>query len=162
MDPARVAVFEANAERLLLYARARCGSTADAEDVLQEALMDFLHAGTIHDPLPYLYRCIRSAALDWHRGEHRRSRREDLARDRREATWFSCSLQGEETRLRVEEALRGLPEEQREVVVLRVWGERSFPDIAAITGTSEDTTRSRYRYALDRLRGRLTPLQEAL
>jgi RNA polymerase sigma-70 factor (ECF subfamily) len=48
-----------------------------------------------------------------------------------------------------------LPEAQREVLVLKVWGGLSFPQIAAALGIPANTAASRYRYALARLRERL-------
>jgi len=56
----------------------------------------------------------------------------------------------------VAEALAGIPEEQREVVVLRVYGQLRFREIAEILGLSINTVQSRHRYALEALRVRLT------
>ena len=44
------------------------------------------------------------------------------------------------------------PDIQREVLVMKVWGGLSFPQIAAAVGVPHDTAASRYRYALARLR----------
>jgi DNA-directed RNA polymerase specialized sigma24 family protein len=45
-----------------------------------------------------------------------------------------------------------LPYEQREVVALRVYGQLTFREIAALRGASIKTVQSRYGYALDKLR----------
>ena len=45
-----------------------------------------------------------------------------------------------------------LPLEQREVLVLRIWAELSFPEIAEILDVGVDTAASRHRYALAALR----------
>ena len=50
-----------------------------------------------------------------------------------------------------------LPEEQREVLVLRLERELSLEDIAEITGVGRETVKSRLRYAMDKLRARLAP-----
>jgi RNA polymerase sigma-70 factor, ECF subfamily len=55
-------------------------------------------------------------------------------------------------------ALAGLPEEQREVFVLREYSGIPFKDIAEVTGVSENTVKSRMRYALEGLRRRLAEL----
>jgi RNA polymerase sigma-70 factor (ECF subfamily) len=55
----------------------------------------------------------------------------------------------------LERALASLPEEQREVFVLREYSGIAFKDIAEVTGVSENTVKSRMRYALDGLRRRL-------
>ncbi len=52
---------------------------------------------------------------------------------------------------RVSEAVDALPPEQREVFLLRQLAGIPFRQIAAITGVSENTTKSRMRYALERL-----------
>lgn len=56
---------------------------------------------------------------------------------------------------RLEEAVAQLPEEQREVFVLRELADVPFAEIAAITGAPLPTVKSRMRYALDALRRRL-------
>jgi RNA polymerase sigma factor (sigma-70 family) len=48
-------------------------------------------------------------------------------------------------------ALNGLPEEQREVVLLRIYADLPFADIAATLEVGESTVKSRYRYALQRM-----------
>ena len=59
-------------------------------------------------------------------------------------------------------ALGELPEEQRAVVHLKLWGEMTFEEIAAALDIPPNTAASRYRYALDKLRGRLRPLYEEM
>ena len=49
-------------------------------------------------------------------------------------------------------ALRGLPQEQRDAFLLQVEGELSVEEVASITGSSFETTKSRLRYARSRLR----------
>ncbi|MFY1832250.1 RNA polymerase sigma factor [Myxococcus fulvus] len=58
----------------------------------------------------------------------------------------------------LERALAALPEEQREVFILREYSGIPFKDIADVTGVSENTVKSRMRYALDGLRRRLAEL----
>src|SRR5262249_37983402 len=57
----------------------------------------------------------------------------------------------------VEGALRSLPGEQREVLVLRIWGGLTFAEIATALDQSINTVASRHRYALDALRRQLKP-----
>lgn len=45
-----------------------------------------------------------------------------------------------------------LPEEQREVLIMRHWGDMSFKEIADKTGVSINTALGRMRYALNNLR----------
>jgi RNA polymerase sigma-70 factor (ECF subfamily) len=59
-------------------------------------------------------------------------------------------------RLVLEQALRGLPAEQREVVHLKVFEGMTFQEIADMTDESINTVASRYRYAIEKLRAQLT------
>ena len=143
---------------MLLLARQLVPTRADAEDVVQEAFVRFWAARQrAADPAAYLFACVRSAALDFRRGAGRRGRREEAAArpDAADAPAFATTLEQEERRAAVEAALAGLPENQREVVVMKLWAKLSFPQIAAALGVPVDTAASRYRYALEKLRGRL-------
>ena len=62
-----------------------------------------------------------------------------------------------EQRRRLQLAIEALPEEQREVVLLRLEQELSLVDIATITGAGRETVKSRLRYAMDKLRAGLMP-----
>jgi RNA polymerase sigma-70 factor (ECF subfamily) len=53
----------------------------------------------------------------------------------------------------LERALAALPREQREVLSLKIDGELTFEEVGAVLGISPNTAASRYRYALDKLRG---------
>jgi RNA polymerase sigma-70 factor (ECF subfamily) len=61
---------------------------------------------------------------------------------------------------RVDQAVAGLPVEQREVFLMREVMDMSFAEIAAATKTSEPTVKSRMRYALERLRLALEELHD--
>lgn len=65
------------------------------------------------------------------------------------------SLSGLEQHRRLQLALEALPEEQREVVLLRLEQELTLEEIGAITGVGRETVKSRLRYAMDKLRTRL-------
>jgi RNA polymerase sigma-70 factor (ECF subfamily) len=60
-------------------------------------------------------------------------------------------LQGERAAL-LQGALAQLPEDQRSVFLLREEGELSLPEAASVLGIPYETAKSRYRYALARLR----------
>ena len=59
-----------------------------------------------------------------------------------------------EERLALEQAMRELPAEQREVVHLKVFEGMTFQEIAVLTDESINTVASRYRYAIEKLRDR--------
>ena len=147
--------LDAHGPALVLFARQWAPGQADAEDVVQDAFLRFWRARhRAAEPLAYLFACVKHCALDRQRGRRRRTRREGAAA-LPEPALFACPLERDERRAAVEAALRQLPAEQREVVVLKIWGGLSFPQVAAALGVPANTAASRYRYALARLRGQL-------
>jgi RNA polymerase sigma-70 factor (ECF subfamily) len=62
-------------------------------------------------------------------------------------------------RERIEAAIAEIPEKQREVFVLREFAQLSFAEVAVTVGCSENTAKSRMRYALERLRVLLADLE---
>jgi RNA polymerase sigma factor (sigma-70 family) len=60
-----------------------------------------------------------------------------------------------EQRRRLQLALAELPDEQREVLLLRLEQELTLEEIGEITGVGRETVKSRLRYAMDKLRARL-------
>jgi RNA polymerase sigma-70 factor (ECF subfamily) len=65
-----------------------------------------------------------------------------------------------EIRKRVATAVDTLPEEQREVFLLREVSDLPFKEIAQVVGVSENTVKSRMRYALERLQAQLSDFEE--
>ena len=61
-----------------------------------------------------------------------------------------------EQRRRLQLAMAELPEDQREVLELRLQQELSLEEIGQITGVGRETVKSRLRYAMDKLRTRLS------
>jgi RNA polymerase sigma-70 factor (ECF subfamily) len=54
-------------------------------------------------------------------------------------------------------ALDLLPNEQREVLVMKIWNDLTFAEIAIALEISQNTAASRYRYALANLKKNLPP-----
>jgi RNA polymerase sigma-70 factor (ECF subfamily) len=65
-----------------------------------------------------------------------------------------------EIRERALEAIEQLPDEQREVFLLRELSHLPFKEIADIVGAPENTVKSRMRYALERLQAALSEFEE--
>ncbi|MSU49894.1 MAG: sigma-70 family RNA polymerase sigma factor [Opitutus sp.] len=152
--------FQLYGPKLLLCARQWTRSWADAEDVVQEAFVRFWrHQRKLPgEPMALLVTSVRRAAFDLARRDGRRVVREDHAADRPEerVAVFQTSLEDDERRTAIEGALQRIPPEQREVLVLKIWGELTFDQIATELGLSPNTAASRYRYALAALRQELT------
>lgn len=63
-------------------------------------------------------------------------------------------------RSRIAQAIENLPAEQREVFLMRQLQQLPFADIAVVVGVSENTVKSRMRYALERLQEALADCEE--
>jgi RNA polymerase sigma-70 factor (ECF subfamily) len=63
---------------------------------------------------------------------------------------------------RLQEAIDALPEEQREVLTLKIDGELTFSQIANVMGGTVSTAASRYQYALRKLRSSLAGANPSL
>ncbi len=145
--------FNAHGGALVLLARQIVPGRADAEDVVQNAFVRFWRTReSVADPVAYLFACVKNCALDWQRSRQRQSRREAEAARPEMETLFAGSADHNERQAAIEEALRELPPEQAEVLVMKIWGELTFPQIAAALEISPNTAASRYRYAIGRLR----------
>ena len=147
------------APKLLLFARQWVASVADAEDVVQAAFVKFWRHRPDAEPehYPLLYSTVRTCALDLIRTDSRRGRREQVVAPDPEEPFFDATIEHRENADIISIALNQLPEPQREVLVLRIWGELTFAEIAATLGDSINTVASRYRYAIDALRRILKP-----
>ncbi len=67
---------------------------------------------------------------------------------------------GGELKQRMQLAIAELPEEQREIFLLREVGDLQFNEIAEIIGVPENTVKSRMRYALEKLREALAEYRD--
>jgi RNA polymerase sigma-70 factor (ECF subfamily) len=156
----------------------RLAARVDPSDVVQEALAEAaakLDGYLRTRPLP-IYPWLRQIAqerlIDLHRRHvqaHRRSvTREEPALPDQSALALaerlfarhsspSARLHRSERRDRVRLALAALPDNDREVLVLRVLEELPTRDIAAVLGISEVAVRSRQVRALERLKNLLGP-----
>ena len=141
---------------LLLFARQWVHSAADAEDIVQEAFVKFWRRNHKVDNRALLYSAVRSIALDFIRRNSRRARREASAFGETEFSEPQFEIE-DETQRALAEAIDGLPREQREVLVMKIWNELTFAEIAGALGISQNTAASRYRYALAALKRMLQP-----
>ena len=141
-------LYREKAAGLILYGRALGLSHAESEDVLQETFLAFLDLGEAPlNPGGYCLRAFRNRVLN-----HRRSLWRRLTWEFASQVWFEQddSQDAEEQALMV--ALAKLPQNQREVIVLKIWHANTFDEIAEFLGVSPNTAAGRYRYGLDKLR----------
>ena len=153
------------------------GDRARAEDLLQETFLRLVeHAHTFEGSAKlktWLFRIARNQCIDESRRRvHRRHPSLDapLADEGNSSTLHDRVASqeagaerrtvGVELKQRMSDAIAALPEDQREVFLLRQVQHLAFKEIAEITGVSENTVKSRMRYALERLQGALAEYQD--
>ena len=149
-----VGCFQSHAAALVLYAR-QWMSTGEAEDVVHDVFVRLIALERApDDPRAWLFRAVRNEAISKSRSFWRRKRREsDVSRDRRE--WFEHSVEDLIDAHAAQDALTNLSQEQREVVVLRIWAEMGFQEIADLVGASVSTVFERYKTALTLMKSQL-------
>ncbi len=105
------------------------------------------------NPTAWLYRVVRNHALNAARAQRRRDHYERIA---------ARLVEGKQghhphgaDNLPLLEALDTLPPDLREIVVLRIWSELTWQELADVTETSSSSAQRRYVAALTRLRQQL-------
>jgi len=158
-DPSAVEkLYDEFAAELYGYALAMLGRPDTAEDALQEFFLALARQrgklGQVRSARAYLFAMLRHAI--WRRLRRKASR--ELSVD--PAAIFERTAPGglpEGAIADIEAALVRLPAEQKEVIVLKLYQNMTFPEIAQATGLSANTVSSQYRYALEKLPALLPP-----
>jgi RNA polymerase sigma factor (sigma-70 family) len=136
---------------LALYARQWCNAP---EDVVQDAFLQLMRQRLVPENLVgWLYRVVRNGAISASRSQARRTRHESAAARGTEA-WFTTNHDDVVDAAAVTQALAELALEQREAIVLRIWGGLSFEQIAELTQGSTSTAYRRYVAGLAAIRER--------
>ena len=141
-------MYEKHGAALAAYA-CSCGlDHASAEDVVHQLFLKMLGEKTFvpQTPLAYLYRATRNASLNLRRDRQRETELQITE------SWFVHPSCNQDEVLNLQQALRELPEEQREAVFLKVWSGMTLLEISEAIETPLNTVASRYRYALEKLR----------
>lgn len=153
-------LYDVASQRLLRLAVAITGHQHDAEDALQAVLLRVADSPNVlfqaEQPWHYLLRMTRNESLLIVRRRKRTLSMATLAELTNLVTrHFVDQTEQEETHRAVWHALRKLPREQSEVVVLKIWESLTFAQIGQVLDVSPATAASRYRYALHKLQHRL-------
>ena len=143
--------------------------TAQAEDVTQETFLRLVKGADAYERqakfTTWLYTIARNLCVDAsRRGKHRKAASLDapLSDDDGAASLLDLlpdgtagvdrQAQSRELGLRLRQAIEALPDEQREIFLLREVADLQFNEIANVVGCPENTVKSRMRYALEKLR----------
>lgn len=149
--------FAELAPGLVLFARQWVRTSSDAEDIVQDAFVRFWRQNRDVSNRGLLYATVRSVALDLIRRDRRRARREAEAYAGAEQAVEPAFEADDESQRLLALAMDRLPTEQREVLVMKIWNELTFAEIASGLGISQNTAASRYRYALSALKKEMLP-----
>jgi RNA polymerase sigma-70 factor, ECF subfamily len=143
-----------HAPALLLFARQQASCEADAQDLVQEAVVESWRRQRqgAPPPLALVYATIRRRAIDLARRDGRRADREVAAHLDGPQCWFDAGVEEQERSLSLQKAMSQLPEIYRQVVTLKVWGGLTFMEIEEALEIPANTAASRYRYGLMELR----------
>jgi RNA polymerase sigma-70 factor (ECF subfamily) len=156
---------------LLQHARALLGVGSGYEDVVQDT---FLKLAQVPPSIPseaegderlerahlmsWLHKVTRNGCMDAMRSETRRRRREHEAAVVEGTDGELSSIEEHDTRAVVKREIEKLPADQREVLVLRLIGDRSYKEIAEITGRKIGTVGWLVSVGLKALGEKLEPL----
>lgn len=142
-------LYRQHGPALLLFASSYLGERGAAQDAVHQVFLKLIESGSLNraeDKKAYLFASVRNAVLNERRLQARSS---PLLPD---SEWFVSFPGDREEELDLRRALWALPSDQREVIILHVWGDLTFAQIGELTTVAANTAASRYRYALSRLR----------
>ncbi len=154
-------------DQLFRFAFYRTGCFAESQDIVQEVFVKLYNENgrlaTICNIRLYLFKSIANACIDYQR-KNEKSKFETLDKaiipnNINEKDASHEMVQREEYH-RIEALLQKLPEEQAETIRLRVLDDLSFTDIATILNIPVSTTKSRFKYGIDKLKSKVFKLKE--
>jgi len=151
------ALYTAHGARLYRYAVVLLADRSAAEDAVHDTFVQLARAlrrtPDAQVSFGYLAVTLRNTCYSALR---RRARGRARAWDDEALIEPAAPDASEEERMLLDDALKGLPAEQREVVYLKVFEGMTFQEIADRCEISINTAGSRYRYAIGALRRTLS------
>lgn len=143
--------YEARASGLILYGRALGLGHGEAEDVLHETFLAVMRRVEFpREAENYFVRSYRNRALN-----HKRSLWRRLTREIESHRWFENSTEEDPAIESAMRALTELPQDQREVIVLKIWNRFTFEEIGGLLEISPNTAAGRYRYGLQKIKSKM-------
>lgn len=133
------------------------GSTDAAQDIVQETFLRLLngsrdyHEGSFR---AFLSTIVYRLALKENTSRQRKRPLVGIEPQSSDPSPLDLAVSDERQRV-VAEVLRSLPDHHRDILLLRLYGDRSYEEIADITGVSIGTVKSRIFYAMKATRKEL-------
>ena len=151
-------LYDLTADRLVRFAASITRRQHDAEDAVSTTMVKVATRPKLlvgaDQPWHYLLRMVRNESLVILRSRSRWSAIGSIA-ERLIGRSSDVVERDDENRL-VWKAMESLPATQSEVVVLKIWEQLTFAEIAEVLQITPSTAASRYRYALEKLAGKLS------
>jgi RNA polymerase sigma-70 factor (ECF subfamily) len=150
-------IYEKYVDHLVVVAMSLLGDVHEAEDCLHDVFKRLAQAAGQNRIRQNLRAYLATSVANSARDRLRRKAARPLAlTGEPEAQMASANpvveLIEAERSERLFRAISQLPYEQRETFLLHVQGEMKFRQIAGIVGVSVNTVKSRYRYAIEKIR----------
>ena len=152
-------IYDKYADTLLTIAMALLNDHGLAEDVLHDIFVSFAKSVTRFRIRGSLKAYLTTSVLNRCRDIMRKQKKAPAALNDAEIPSSNPAPDSgvllEEQSTRLSNALAQIPDEQREIVVLKVKAGLKFRQIAVLQNISINTAQGRYRYGIDKLRSLL-------
>jgi len=166
-------LYRRHSHGLYRFVAWRSPRTAWVDEIVQDAWASLHTARATYQPQAafrtYLYQIARNRLIDIVRQREAllasdlshddgQSEFDSLADAGHDAMSPEASLEQKQRHAILHAAIRTLPAEQKEALVLQQFNGMSIEDIAVVTAASAETVKSRLRYAMQKLRAQLQNL----
>lgn len=152
-------------DKLFRFAFFRTGSYDDSQDIVQDVFIKLYNDNliSVNNIKNYLYRSVSNSCVDYHRKTANRKI------DQIDTAILPCHLYEkdisekiihEEEYSRLQKLMSELPNEQRQIIQLRILDNLSFVEIASILEVPVTTVKSRFKYGIDKLKLKIVTSKE--
>ena len=150
-------IYQKYGDSLLVMAAGIVRDPGLAEDVLHDVFLSFVRDISSFDLTgslkKYLATCVAHRAIDLLRA----AKNHAVAIDRADPVEAATPLpqqaaEQQEDLERLDHALKQLPDEQRQVIMMHIHGQMGYRQIAQCQGVSINTIQGRYRYGMKKLK----------
>lgn len=163
-EEALAQLIERHQSKVFRFIYSKVNDQEIADDIFQDTFIKVIHTlkGKNYKEegkfLPWVMRISHNLVIDY----FRKNNRMPMQRETEEYSIFNYMVDASpniendlitsQIESDVKKLINALPEDQREVITLRIYQDLSFKEIAEITGVSINTALGRMRYALLNLR----------
>ncbi len=150
-------LYDQYRERIYRYIYYRTHHRETAEDLTAQVFLRVWERMKSYDPArgsfsSWIYRIAHNKVIDHYRTSHTSQDIEDVWDALRGDSDLARDAETRERLRHVEDVIRQLPASQREILILRLWDELSYAEIAEMTGKSENACKTAFSRAIAALR----------